>query len=216
MAMNIDPPQLKARADLHLARRIWHAVGVLTVTAVFFYVERSVALLLLSLSVLVFIVPDVYRLSHPRFNQFFVRRLRLLLRDSEANSLSGVTFIIIGIYVTIFLFPKPVATLSLLFLALGDPAASIFGVKYGKDKLIGNKSLQGASAAFLVCSAVALTFYLVSDILTERLVLATIISGLIGALSETISIKRLDDNLTFPILSGFFLLGLFHLFGAYS
>jgi diacylglycerol kinase (CTP) len=214
--MNSDSPQLKLRSDLHLARRIWHAVGVLTVTAVYILVERSVALALLSLSVIVFIVPDVYRLSHPRFNQFFVRRLRLLLRDSEANSLSGVTFIIIGIYVTIFLFPKPVATLSLLFLALGDPAASIFGVMYGKDKLIGNKSLQGASAAFLVCATVALIFYLVSDILTERLVLATILSGLIGACSETISIKRMDDNLTFPILSGFFLLGLFHLFGAYS
>ena len=107
---------------------------------------------MLSISVLVFIVPDVYRLRHPRFNQFFVRRLRVLLRDSEANSLSGVTFIIIGIYVTVFLFPKPVATLALLFLALGDPAASIFGVLYGKDKLIGNKSLQGASAAFLVCA----------------------------------------------------------------
>ena len=217
MAMNMGPPELKRRSELHLARRIWHALGVLTVTATFVIVERSAALALLSLVAIIFIIPDAYRLRHPKFNQFFVRHLRLLLRDSEANSLSGVTFIIVGIYITVALFSKEVATLSLLFLALGDPCAIIFGVLYGKDKLIGNKSLQGAFAAFIVCGLIAFAYYLVTDKMTastERLFLVSILSGLIGALSETISIKKLDDNLTFPILSAIFLRWLFILFGA--
>jgi len=216
MALNMNSSQLKARTELHLARRIWHMAGVLAVTAVYTIVQREIALALLALAGIVFIVPDIYRLRNPAFNNFILKKFQLILRDCEATQLSGITYIIIGIAVTVFLFPRDVATLALLFLAFGDPIASIFGVLYGKDKLIGNKSLQGASAAFLICGLIALLYYLINQIMTERMLLAAIISGLIGALSEAISIKKLDDNLTFPILSSFFLLGLFHLFGAYS
>jgi dolichol kinase len=215
-AMKIDSPQLKARADLHLARRAWHALAILAVTAVFVSVNRTVGLTLLGIAAFVFIPPDLYRLRSPKFNQFVLLRFRLLLRDSEARHLSGLTYAILGISITVFLFPRDVATLSLLFLALGDPAASVFGILYGRDKLVGNKSLQGACAAFLVCGLVAFLYYLLHNMMTERLLLAAILSGLIGAVGETASIKRLDDNLTFPVVSGFFLLGLFHLFGAYS
>ncbi len=216
MTAKLDTPPLKPRTDLHLARRIWHMVGVCGVIVIFLLVERTMALSLLSLASFIIILPDVYRLRNAKFNQFMIKRLRLILRDSEANQLSGITYIVIGIFVTVFVFPKQVAILSLLFLAFGDPAASVFGVLYGKDKLIGNKSLQGASAAFLICGLIAFLYYLFQDIMTERLVLAAILSGLIGALSESIGIRKLDDNLTFPILSGFFLWRLFILFGAYS
>lgn len=216
MAVNMESPQLKPRTDLHLARRIWHAVGVLTVTGIFVAIDRTLALGLLALASAIFISMDIYRLKAPRVNHFILRKFRLIIRDSEANAVSGISFILVGILITVFLFPKAVATLSLLFLAIGDPAASIFGILYGKDKLVGNKSLQGASAAFLICSLIAFLFYLSQQLMTERLLLAAIVSGFFGAISETIGIKKLDDNLTFPILSGFFLWGLFYLFGAYS
>ncbi len=51
-----------------------------------------------------------------------------------------------------FIFPHDVTILTLLFLAFADPLASYFGIKYGKDKIFGHKSVQGSLAAFIICA----------------------------------------------------------------
>jgi dolichol kinase len=99
-------------------------------------------------------------------------------------------------------------------LAFGDPVASYVGVRFGRNKLIGHKSLQGSIAAFMVCTVITYTFLARKDLMTDRIWVISIMGGLIGALSELIPIADLDDNLTLPILSATGLWLIFWIFDA--
>jgi len=206
----------KPRAAIHWARRIWHVSGVVVVALIFHEVSYSVAISLLATAVLFIAVPDILRLKIPALNRFVLKWFRMILRESEVNQISGVTYILLGMFIIAALFPKQVVELSLLLLAFGDPAATIFGVRFGKDKIWGNKSLQGASAAFLICTVVAYIYFLYNGLMLDRAILVAIITGLIGAASEIIPIGKWDDNFSFPILSSTMLYILFITFGGFA
>jgi len=207
---------LKPRFNIHLARRLWHLAGVLTIVTVYTYASYRLSLIILGIAFICFVIPDFLRQRNPELNQLTLRWFRLIIRQNEAHSFSGVSYLLIGTAIIVLLFPPQVATLSLLFVAFGDPISSIFGVMYGKDKIVGDKSLQGAFAGFLVCGLVAYIYYLVKGLMLERAFLAAMVSGVIGAVSEVFPVRKLDDNLTFPVISSFLLYMMFHLFGAFA
>jgi dolichol kinase len=51
--------------------------------------------------------------------------------------------------------------------------------------------------------------------MVERIVLVSILGGLIGAASELIQLRKFDDNMTFPIFAAFGLYVLFVVFGGF-
>ena len=93
-------------------------------------------------------------------------------------------------------------------LAIGDPICNIIGIKYGKNKLIGSKSFQGSIAGFIACTIVSAVYFKLMDIMTSKLILASLLSGFIGALAEVIPID-IDDNFMIPVVSSILLWGLF-------
>ncbi len=112
------------------------------------------------------------------------------------------------------LFFNPlVVSLSLLFLAFADPFASYFGIRFGKDKIYGEKTIQGFMAAYLICASLTILFLIYHGFNLDRVLLVGVLAGLLGALAELIPIAKLDDNLTIPVISGLGLTGLFYLFG---
>ncbi|MAE72868.1 MAG: hypothetical protein CL675_02145 [Bdellovibrionaceae bacterium] len=212
--MTVADQSLKTKADLHIARKLWHMGGVLSIIAVYLNISRPDALALAtSLTVFAFTV-DFVRLRSEAINSIVVRVFGVFMRASERTSWSGASFLMLGVLVCVSLFEKRIALLALLFLAICDPAASYFGVKYGRDKLIGNKSLQGTAAAFLICTGLSAVYFSVNGFMIERLLIASLIAGLIGAFAELISIAQIDDNFTLPVLSCAMLHFLFLVFGA--
>jgi len=203
----------KARNDVHLARRIWHFAGVLVIFGLYWVLnskQATIASLAMSALLIGF---DISRLYVPFFNRLFTWMFRPVLRDSERHRLSGLSALMAGTTVLVLTVPKPVGLLALLFLAVADPLASFFGIRYGKDKLIGHKSVQGTLAAFVACFFLALGYFLYMDLMRERLFIVCLLAGLIGAFSELVPIFKLDDNFVFPVVSSFLLLGLFYVFG---
>ncbi len=97
-------------------------------------------------------------------------------------------------------------------LAIGDPICNIIGIKYGKDKLIGSKSFQGSIAGFIACTIVSVIYFKLMDIMTSKLLLVSVLSGLIGAFAEVIPID-LDDNFIIPVVTSILLWGLFTFIG---
>lgn len=156
---------------------------------------------------------DVARLYLPPLNRFFTWLFGPVLRESERGRVSGAASMMAGVTLIILLFPKNVVLLALLFVAVADPLASYFGIRYGRDKLIGDKSVQGSLTAFVVCFVLALGYFIAMDLMRERLFIVCLLSGLIGAASELIPIGRLDDNFLFPVVSATLLTGLFYIFG---
>jgi diacylglycerol kinase (CTP) len=204
---------LKARTDIHLARRIWHFVGVMVIYFLYWWTPPAHN----KLTALAFSVPliaiDVTRLFYPPLNKAMMVLFKPFMREAEKHRLAALSFMLAGATINIFIFPRPVVYLSLLFLGIADPVASFIGIRYGKDKLIGNKSLQGSFAAFAVCFLITAVFLIWQHLMMERLFIVCLLSGLIGAVSELMPVWKLDDNLVFPVLSAFLLTGLFHVFG---
>ncbi|MBX3020818.1 MAG: hypothetical protein KF799_04015 [Bdellovibrionales bacterium] len=203
----------RERNDIHLARRIWHFLGVLFIAALYYFMAPRNAALLAILCSGFMISFDSARLFSKRLNRFFTWLFGPFLRESERRKPTASTAMMAGITLIILVFPRDVVLLTLLFFSVADPLASFFGILYGKDKLIGNKSLQGSAAAFVACFLVALAFYSGFGLMTERLFIVCLLSALIGAASELMPVGRLDDNFVFPVMAATLLTGLFYVFG---
>ena len=216
MSMTFRPlPAFKNRTDLHLSRKLWHCLGVLTILVVYRSVSRPVALQLIALATVVFVSLDILRLFLPGLNRQLTKLFRPFMRSHEQNALAGTTFLLLGVLTITAFFPKSIVMLSLLFLAIADPLASFVGILYGKDKILGHKSLQGTAAAFVACSLIAATYFLIFGWMTDRIIIVSLLAGVIGAASELVPIFKFDDNLTFPIVSSSLLHLLFWVFGGF-
>lgn len=212
---NLTLSGFKDRSDLHIARKIWHMSGVFGLFAAVVLFSHWVSIIILVISWLAFVPGDWLRLKNPVFNRAITNLFRPILRSNELNRLAGTTYLLTGALLIALFFNKGVVGLSLLFLAFADPIASYVGIRYGKDKLFGHKSVQGFIAAFFVCMLLSFLFLSYYEIHGYVLV-ASLLAGLIGALAELIPFAKLDDNFTMPVLSSIGLTILFYFFDYFS
>lgn len=206
---------LKKRSDLHISRKVFHAAGIGFVIGIFYAISREQALIASAVACLLLIPIDWLRIRIPTMNAFILKYFGRFMRSNEKYSLTGGSYFLMGLLMNVAFFPKSVAILALAMLAIGDPIASIIGVLYGKDKLVGNKSLQGCIAAFAACSILSFCYFFYMNLMTERLLLVSLLAGFIGATSELIPIGKIDDNLSFPVLASCMLYVLFLIFGGF-
>ena len=211
---NVTLSGFKNRSDLHIARKIWHVSGVFTMFTAWIFLPYWVSMTLLIVGWLAFVPADFMRQKNSQFNHTLSNLFRPIMRSNELNRLAGTTYLITGALVITLLFNKGVVALSLLFLAFADPIASYIGIKYGKDKIFGHKSVQGFIAAFAVCSTLCFIFLFYNQV-QEHLIVVSLLAGLIGALSELIPLAKLDDNFTMPVLSSVGLTLLFYFFNLF-
>jgi len=158
---------------------------------------------------------DVSRLSFPKLNDKLFIILKPIARTHEFSTFAGTTFFSIGAFVIVWVFPKSVVLLSLLLLAFADPIASAVGILYGKEKIFKNKTLQGSFAALLTCSFISCLYFLITQNMSERLFIVSILAGFIGSFAELFTPWDIDDNFSFPITSAIGLWGLFYIFGGF-
>jgi diacylglycerol kinase (CTP) len=208
--------ELKKRSDIHWFRKIWHMGGVGFMAFIYSHVPVYVSLLVLGVVCAIGISLDILRQSNPRLNQILMARFGAIMRDHESNHLAGTSYLLIGVLVVALIFPPEIVMLTLLFVGLADPIASFVGIRMGKDKIFGHKSLQGSMAAFLVCVFVTYIYLYTHAILMDRIVVVSLLAGLIGSLAELIPIAKIDDNLSMPIVSSTGLWVLFYVMGHYS
>ena len=73
-----------------------------------------------------------------------------MLRKNEIKGFfTGATWLLIGNFLTIFIFPIFVAVPALLYLSIGDAIAALVGKNFRRFT-IGRKSLVGSFLAFCV------------------------------------------------------------------
>jgi diacylglycerol kinase (CTP) len=195
---------LHKRSDLHILRKVWHiTTGSL---GLFAFVRSSEsqtfwALLILGIAVAGFTI-DIVRNRMPFMNKLVIKIMGPLMRRSEKEGFSGLPFYALGVSLSLFFFSRDIAIVSSMFLVFSDPLSSFFGVLYGKDKIVPNKSLQGAVAGFFTCYLITLFYAMNTTTLGTHLLVFSIVAGVIGSASELVSAFNIDDNLTIPVLSG--------------
>jgi diacylglycerol kinase (CTP) len=195
--------QLRLRSDLHIARKVWHIttglVGLLVYKKSGATTDQAAALLF-ALALAAFSV-EFLRLNNEKINQVLTFFMKPVMRESERTSVSGLPFYALGVSLALFFFPERIAILATLFLIFADPIASFFGILYGRDKILPNKSLQGTIAAFSVCYIVTIVYGLFYVGPSMNLLVFAIAAGVIGSISEMCS-QFVDDNLCIPVVSG--------------
>lgn len=205
---------LKQRSDIHMARKLAHCVGICFIAAVFNIAGLTWSWVIL-IAISVAIIPlDILRQNRPGLNRATHRIFGPIMRQHESGHLTGMTYLYLGCMVLLLFRDKHIITLTLLFLAFGDPIASFAGIRYGKDRIIGRKTLQGTMAAFVVCAVISAIYCYFNNLMTERLLIVAPLSGLIGAVAELTPVGKLDDNFTFPVISAILLALLFWVFNS--
>jgi len=209
------PVRLHFRSDLHLLRKAWHMIMGLVI--VFIYMagcSRGTGVIILG-SVLGFdLLMETTRLRTPSLNHKLLKFWGPFLRAHEVNRFSTLPHYVSAAMIAIGIFPKPVAILSLLYLACGDPMASLFGILYGHlgRRFSNGKSWIGTAAGVLVCSLTTLIYLKTLGVPENALLWITLVGGLAGGLAELLPLD-IDDNFTIPVISGFVLWFAFLYFG---
>lgn len=197
---------LQKRSDMHLLRKLWHMgtglAGFVVYTSTNLTLE-SMGRGLIFFAVLVLIV-ESFRLKNPGLNRAILSVMGPFMRDCEKNRVSGMPFYALGVGIALTFFHQPVSLLAVLFLIFADPISSIVGLKFGRRKILPNKSLEGCTAGFVTCFALTLAFTGLSVmpfLPMWKWIAFSVGAGLVGMLSEMASVYNLDDNFTVPVFS---------------
>ena len=140
---------------------------------------------------------DLTRFRIPWVNRLFLRWLAPLLKHNEEHRFTGATFLIIGGLFSFLFFGSQVAVPALLFLSLGDPAATLVGRPLPGPRLMGKS--PGGTAVFVLVSLAVVAALVGSDAIDYHwgLWVGAVIAGLV----ELASVPP-DDNLSIPLTAG--------------
>lgn len=201
----LEPIREVKRHSIHWKRKVFHVLGVGTagLTYALAPVSKPAALGILGSIALVFVTLDLLRFKVPALNKRVKRDFGPFMRDYELDGISGSSWFFFSALITIAACFQPAAALGMIFLAIGDPIASAVGVKWGRIKLPGGKSLEGTLAFFGICLAAGVS------LLTLRYGLSLGNAAAIAAVTaaaaagaEAIPSKKVDDNFTVPLAGG--------------
>ena len=178
---------------VEITRKIVHLV-TLAIPVGYALLPEETVLLIVLLLFLGFLSVDLLRHYHSGiaslFQKYFFGKV---LREVEKGTLMGSTYFLFSSLLTILLFPKSIAIVSLLILILSDTSAALVGKGIGKISIFG-KTLEG-SMAFLFSSLLIVWFYPNMSRFWGG------IAALGATLIEILPI-RVDDNLTIPLVAG--------------
>jgi len=182
-------------SSIEYLRKLIHLCNlIIPLTYLIFITERLQMVSILIVLSLVFLFIDVARHKIIWIRLIFENLFGNMLRSHEMDGkLTGATWVMIGSVITIALFSKPVAIISLIFMSLGDTAAGLIGQKFGKHK-VGDKSWEGFFAGLVVCFIVAINFPLLP-------LKISLVGALVAMIMELLPIP-LDDNFKIPLGSG--------------
>lgn len=201
--------KLHLRSDLHLARKAWHfgmglfIVGVYVLTGI----SRTTGVITLGIALAICLLIEWMRLKFPSMNARTVRLWGPLMRESEVNQVSTTPFYIGAALLSVAIFPQSIACLAILYLAIGDPIASIFGILFGHKsvRFSNGKSLIGTTAGVTACFLTTWFFAPIFGVQDFGLLwILSLVGGLSGGAAELLPLE-VDDNFSIPVVSGFVL-----------
>ena len=177
-------------------RKLLHLSNLVIPFTYLFYFDSKVEALIILLPITLFaLLIEYLRISSISVKNIFDKYLFSMLRNHEkSGKYTGATWVFISSTLSIGIFPKDIAVISLIYMSIGDTAAGLIGRKFGRIKIY-NKTLEGALAGFIVCLIVGLMI----DLNLSKTLVA--IGALSAAIIELMPIS-IDDNLRIPLFTG--------------
>jgi len=177
-------------------RKIIHVFNLAIPFTYLFFFESRFQILCILVPLTVFAIVIEYLRGHSViikkiFDNFLISMLRLHEMDGKYT---GATWVFIGSTLTVAIFPKEIAVISLIYMCIGDTVAGLVGRKYGKMKFY-DKTIEGSLAGLIVC---LLSGYLVQ----LSLPLIVVFSGAFAAMFIELLPISIDDNISVPLFAG--------------
>lgn len=177
-----------------LARKAIHYLTGLIPLTYYFFLEKSAAIILLVILSGGMLIIEILRIRVPVCRDVYNRYFGDITRPHEhANHLTGASYLLLGSLLVVYLFPKKIAVIAMLFILVGDPSACLVGMAFGKIRLSRSKTLEGTLA--FIAASLLVTWWIPGVELDVKLAGALFAGGL-----ELVT-GRLDDNLVIPTLS---------------
>jgi dolichol kinase len=189
-----------------LRRKSLHLIALIIPFGLLLFPGR-VALPLLFSAAALFLAVETLRLRFSPVNAFFFRWFSPLLRRSEERRLTGATGLMISSSLCVLVLlsfeggpalpreARAALFYAFSFLILGDAAAALFGKRYGRRRLFGEKTVVGSLACFLTCLLIYALFNGPLDIGVNPP--AALLIAFLTALLEALPLK-FDDNIFVP------------------
>jgi len=178
-------------------RYLWHLLGGLLLPTIYYFTDRRISLVIFGIFFIFFFLIDLFRLHHPRLNEWVFKYLGVIAKEEERDRFSGNLYYTLGAFLSVLLFEKGIAIASLCFVACGDLIASLVGKRWGRIK-IKEKSLEGGLGFLLACLLIGIVLLVLRLKLSFGILL---IGALTASIVELFSPGRMD-NLTVPLFSG--------------
>lgn len=185
--------------DETLKRHWWRVAarpGALTFVVIYLHRTQRMVLQLIGYVAAFFILLDIVRFVHRRTSMFLSERIKLLFKRTEYRKFSSMTVFLVAGFITLLVFPKPIAVAAFTYLIFGDIFGKLFGLTFGRHK-IRDKTLEGTLAYWggaLICA-----YVLYNTLHISPLLLGVGATG--AAITELLSFN-VDDNFTVPLVSG--------------
>jgi len=146
---------------------------------------------------IVFLAIDWLRVHERRFREVFRRFFSGMVREHEAFTLLGSSYLVIAAIIAVSVFPRPVAAAALGFTILGDAVAAMVGRGWGRIPLYG-KTLEGALAGLAACIAWGALVHAATGLPWDVVIAGALTASLIELLPIPV-----DDNLAMTLISAF-------------
>lgn len=193
------------RESLQLTRRFFHCTMGISVGLIYqFLLTHSRAIYILGFCACLVYILEQIRINYPELaGNIKIINKYLFRAEEQLRESAGVPFVM-GLLLTLISFPKVVALVAIYTLAISDPLSAIVGIRYGKTKLLANKSLEGSLAFFVssFCISFLVFFWWTSflKIMISSVLFLSFLVALFCTLFEILPL-RLDDNLTIPLFT---------------
>jgi len=133
-----------------LLRKLIHLSNlIIPFTYLFYFNSKIEALMVLGPITSFAIIIEYLRINSVIVKKIFDSYFFTMLRNHEkSGKYTGATWVFIASTISIAIFPKEIAIISLIFMAIGDTTAGLIGRKVGRIKFY-NKTLEGSLAGLL-------------------------------------------------------------------
>lgn len=222
-------PERGIALRLQLRRKLQHALSALAMLILYaFVLPYSMSVCMVAVCVLLAYGVHALRLRRPALNRWLIARFASLLRPHEHARLPGAFWLLVGTLLVALIASSSVTVLCLTYVAFGDPIAGLVNARRSQRQPGtpgAHKAWHGAVGMALACGALtwaALTWFLQAPDLLQHASLLTNTGGNVALLATLSSAQRLawavvggvtpaliewrsrkiDDNLTIPVLTG--------------
>ncbi|MEK6961461.1 MAG: hypothetical protein AABX47_09920 [Nanoarchaeota archaeon] len=118
---------------------------------------------------------------------------RELERPKERHRMHGSAYCLIGSLLAILFFPLKIAFVATMMVAITDVVTGLVGMKWGRIRVCGPKTLEGTASGLALNIVIGLAF-LPAPVGLAMALTATVVEA---------AVNIVDDNLAVPVFAGF-------------